>query len=223
MNRYHAGWRHYATYLAERTPLSGQQAEILALRKTGHSTEEAAKILTLSSDTIEDHWDDVLEQWDRAQELCTIMGPYPWGDSETRQPDVIDDTPWNLVSSAAMDYPDEERTRIELRLYYGKSLPTGHLYLLVERETVDTADHATTTTQHRSAHDSNALRSHIHTDVNTIDEYYLRRALLAKAGIDPSADFTPSAESLLERDISPTEAEAAEERAYERVTIPDGA
>lgn len=220
MIRYQTGWRHHATYLTNHTPLSVRQAEILALKKTGHTTVEIKEILTLYPETIEDHWDDVLEQWDQAQELCTIMGPHPWGDSETRQSDDVDDTPWNLLSSAVTNYSDEERTRIELELYYGKSLGGGgHMYLLVEREIVDTADHATKTTEHRSVHDSNALRSHIYSDVETIDEYYLRWVLLKKAGIDPSADYTPSAESVLDRDIPRTEAEAAREHAQNRVTV----
>lgn len=218
MFRHQTSWRQQATYLTENTPLSERQAEILALRKTGHSTEEIQDILTLYPDTIEEHWSDVLEEWDRAQELCTVMGPHPWGDNETRQNDTFDDTPWHLLSSAAMNYSDEERTRIELELYYGESLGGGgNMYLLVERETVDTADHATKTTEHRGAYDSNALRDHIYSDVETIDEYYLRWALLEKAGIDPGADYTPSAENPLDRDVSRTEADAARGRALNRV------
>lgn len=219
MTRRQTGWRHHATYLTDHTPLSERQAEILALRKTGHSTEEIKETLTLYPETIEDHWDDVLEQWNQAQELCTIMGPHSWGDGETRQADDVDDTPWNLLSSAVMNYSDEERTQIELELYYGESFPMINMYLLVEREIVDTADHATNTTEHRSAHDTNALRGHIYSDVDSIDEYYLRWELLEKAGVDPGADYTPSAESQLGRPISQTEADAARERAQDRVDM----
>jgi len=62
------------------------------------------------------------------------MGPHPWGDGETRQSEDVDDTPWNLLSSAVMNYSDEERTQIELELYYGKSFPMSDMYLLVERK-----------------------------------------------------------------------------------------
>jgi len=217
MDRYHTGWRAHANYLTKHTPLSERQAEIVALKKTGHSTNEISEILTLYPDTIEDHWTDALDQCHRAQTLCTVMGPHPWGDSDTRQPDEIDDTPWNLLSSGAISYSDESRTRVELELYHGESNPMSNMYLLVEREIVDTASYETTTKEQRSAHESTALRGYIYDDANTLDEYYLRWALLDKAGIDPGADGTPPVEGVLDQDVTHKDADAAQERAMERV------
>jgi transcriptional regulator len=206
-------------YLIEQTPLSERQAEVLALKKTGHSTDEISDILTLPVDTVEDHLDTVLNQLDAAQEFCMIMKSHPGVDIETRQNTDIDDTPFNLLSSAVMHQPDEEHTRIELELHHALTHAGGDSYLLIEREVIETADWATQTTEERSAHaGSDTLRRYIHNDVETLDEYYLRDALLRKAGIDPGATGARSAEDVLNRDISSTQADAARERALDRTT-----
>lgn len=208
-------WDRYATYLTENTPLSERHAEILALKKTGHSTDEISDTLTLPVDTVEDHWNDVLDQLDRAQLFVTIMRPHP-GVNMTHEAEDIDDTPWSLLSSAVRHYSNKERPRIELELYHGETNAVSESYLLIEREIINTKDWATETTVQRSAHGPNGLRGTIYNDAETLDEYYLRYALLYKAGIDPTADYAPSAESVLDREILPREADAAEERALDR-------
>lgn len=210
-------WKLYVYYLKEQTPLTERQAEVLALRKTGHSTDEISEILTLTVDTVEDHLDAVLNQLDAAQEFCTIMKSHPGVDIETRQNTDVDDTPYNLLSSAVMHQPDEERSRIELELYHGSTNAAAESYLLVEREIIETSNWATKTTEERSAHGPNGLRGYVYNDAATLDEYYLRYALLSMAGIDPSAGAARSAESVLDREISQTEAEAARERALDQV------
>lgn len=210
-------WSHYVTYLTEQTPLSERQAEVLALKKTGHSTDEISEILTLPVETVEDNLDNVLNQLDSAQEFCMIMKSHPGVDIETRQNTDIDDTPFNLLSSGVMHQPDEERTRIELELYHGLTSAAAESYLLIEREVIETDDWATKVTEERSAHGPNGLRGYIYNDVDTLDEYYLRYALLAKAGIDPAADCARSAGAVLNRDVSSASADAARERAHDRI------
>lgn len=213
-------WQRYATYLIEQTPISEPQAEVLALRKTGHSTDEISEILTLPVDTVEAHLDNVLDLLDAAQEFCMVMKSHPGVDIETRQNTDIDDTPFNLLSSAVMHQPDNERTRIELELYYGSTHAGGESFVLVEREVIETADWSTKTTEERSAQaGAETLRRCIYNDAKTLDEYYLRYALLAKAGIDPAATGARSAEAVLDRDISPMSADAARERALDRVNL----
>lgn len=217
MYRYHTSWPAHATYLTENTPLSRRQAEIVALKKTGHSTEEIRETLILFPGTVEDYWSDVLEQWERAQELCTVMGPHPWGEDETRSALQFDDTAWNKLSAGGLSHADEERTRVELELFHGESYPMSDKYLLIEREIVDTAEYATRTTEERSAHEVTALRSYLYSNADTLEEYYLRYALLHHAGIDPMADGARTAESVLDRKISETDADAARDHAIERV------
>jgi len=216
MMRREFGWRTYATYLTENTPLSIREAEILALRKTGHAEEEIKMILKLPLDAIETHWQEVLEKWGHAQTFCTIMGPHPPDDGGPPKTDEIYDMPWNLLATASMDQVNEGDTRVELEIYHGKSNAVDHIYLLVERELTTVADHATKTTEHRGMYGSNALRDNVYSDTETLDEYYLRWALLEKAGIDPGANCTPAAEDQLNRDISRTEADAAYDRAMDR-------
>lgn len=212
----HSGWRDHATYLTERTPLSERQAEVLALKKTRHTTDEISDILHLPVETIEDHWTDILDQRDQARELCTVIGPVAWDGNETRPADELDDRPWSLLSSAAMTYADAERTRVELELYHGEHRVSSHSYLLIEREIVDSEDYATTTSEHRSAHGPNGLRGYIHHDTDTLDEFYVRDELLAKAGIDPGAKGAPPSPRR-DEDVSEEEIEAAKDRAQERV------
>lgn len=212
----HSGWRDHANYLTERTPLSERQAEILALKKTRHSTDKISQLLHLRFETIEDHWTDVLDQRDKARELCTVIGPVAWDGNETRPADELDDRPWNLLSSAAMTFADDERTLIELELYHGEHRGFNSTYLLIEREIVDTEDYATKTTEHRSAHGPNGLRGYVYEDADTLDEFYVRYELLAKAGIDPGAGGAPPFPEQQE-DIPEEEVEAARERAQERV------
>ncbi len=219
MMRHESGWRTYATYLTEHTPLSIREAEILALRRTGHTEEEIRGVLKLSLDTIEAHWEEVLEEWEHAQIFCTIMGPYPPDDGGPPKTGEIHDMPWNLLSTASMDQINENDTRVELEIYHGESNAIDHTYLLVEREITTISDHATKTTEHRGMYGPNALRKYVYGDTETLDEYYLRWALLEKAGIDPSADFTPAAEDQLNRDISRTEADAAYDRAMDRAEV----
>lgn len=212
----HSGWQDHAIYLTERTPLSERQAEILALKKTRHTTDEISQILHLPVETIEDHWTDVLDQRDKARELCTVIGPVAWDGNETRPAHELDDRPWNLLSSAAMTFADAERTRVELELYHGEHRVVSNTYLLIEREIVDTEDYATKTTEHRSAHEPNGLRGYVYQDADTLDEFYVREELLAKAGIDPGAKGAPPHPGQQE-DIAEEEVEAARERAQERV------
>lgn len=219
--RHESSWRTYANYLAEHTPLSIRDAEILALKRTGHSVEEIKRTLVLYTDTIEDHWEEVLEEWDRAQKFCTIMGPFPPDDDGPPKTDEIYDVPWNLLSSASMDLVDED-TRVELEIYHGESNGIHHTYLAVEREITTVSHYATETTEHRGMYDTNALRKHLYNGTETLDEYYLRWALLEKAGIDPSADLAPAAEDQLDREISETEADAAYERAMDRTELHGG-
>lgn len=216
--RHESGWRTYATYLTEHTPLTVREAEILALRKTGHSVEDIKQTLKLHTDTIEDHWEEVLGKWDRAQKFCTIMGPFPPDDGGPPKTDEIYDMPWNLLSTTSMDLVDED-TRVELEIYHGEHNAIDHTYLAVEREITTVSNHATETTEHRGIYGSNGLREHLYSGTGTLDEYYLRWALLEKAGIDPSADFTPAAEDQLDREISQTETDAAYERAMDRAEI----
>lgn len=219
MNRYHTGWLDHTEYLQERTPLTERQADVLALWKTGQSLDEISDTLDLPVDRVEDHWTDILDQWDRAQELCTILGPHPWGDDATRQTDNIDDTTWNLLVSAAMNYSDEDRTRVELELYYGYESTMSTVYLLVEREIKDTARCATETTEKRSSRNSNALRDYIYKGIDTLDEYYLRYALLEKGGIDPTGEHAPHPNPGPDHDISQKDIDAARERAMDRVIV----
>ena len=211
------GLGQYTDYLVENTPLSERQAEVLACRANGETTKETSEILDLSQDTVEDQWDEVLDQWERAQELCRIMRPHPGDDGETRQNDEVAESPWDRLSAAELNYADEDRTRIELYLYHGTSYAMGDSYLLVEKETVDTVDFAAKTTEHWSVHGVNGLRDYIYDDAETLDEYYLRWGLLEIAGINPTGDYARPPESVLDRDVSPEEAEAAKERARDRV------
>jgi len=216
----HTGWLDHTEYLQERTPLTERQADVLALWKTGESFDEISDTLGLPVARVEDHWSDILDQLDRAQEFCTIMGPHPWGDGETRETDDVDDTTWNLMASAAMNYSDEARTRLELELYHGYSGQWNETYLLVEREIENTEDYATETTETRGAHGSDGLRDYIYHSADTLDEYYLRYMLLEKSGIDPSAEHATPPEAVLKREISQKETDAARKRARDRVDRP---
>jgi len=214
---WHSRWRDHATYLNERTPLSERQAEVLALKKTRHSTDEISDILHLPVETIEDHWADILDQRNQARELCTVIGPVAWDGNETRPADELDDRPWNILTSAAITYADAERTRIELELYHGEWNVSHNSYLLVEREIVDTEDYATKTTEHRSAHGPEGLRRYLHHDTDTLDEFYVRYELLAKAGINPGPTEPPASLTQQDEEVSEEKIEAAKERAKERV------
>jgi len=185
-------------------------------QKTRHTTDEISEILHLRVETIEDHWTDVLDQRDQARELCTIIGPVAWDGNERRPADELDDRPWNLLSSAAMTYADAERTRVELELFHGEHGTWDHSYLFIEREIVDAEDYATETREHRSAHGPNGLRGYVYQDADTLDEFYVRYELLAKAGIDPGAEGAPPFPEQQE-DVAEDEVEAARERAQERV------
>jgi len=217
MTGYHTGWPDHAEYLQARTPLTERQADVLALWKIGQSFDEIGDTLGLPMDRVEDDWSDILDQWDRAQGLCTVLGPHPWGDDETRQPEDIDDTTWNLLASTATNYADEDRTCVELELYFGYWGTLDPIYLFVEREIKDVDDNATETNQKRGVYGPDGLRGTIYEDVDTVDEFYLRAALLEKSGIDPGADFAPHPEDVLDRDVSRTEIEAVRERALDRV------
>lgn len=219
MMRHESGWRTYATYLTEHTPLTIREAEILALWKTGHTVEEIKQTLKLYPYTIEAHWEEVLEEWERAQTFCTIMGPYPPDDSGLSKTDENYDMPWNLLSTASMDHADKDDTRVELEIYHGEKNTIDHTYLLVEREITTVGDHATETRKHRGMYGPNALRKRLYSDTETLDEYYLCWALLEKAGIDPGADFTPAPEDQLGREISDTETDAAYDRAMDRAEV----
>lgn len=217
MTGYHTGWLDHSEYLQARTPLTERQADVLAMWKTGQSLDEISDTLGLPADRVEDYWSDILDQWDRAQELCTVLGPQPWDDGETRQPDAIDDTTWNLLASTAKNESDEDRTRVELELYFGHWGMFDPTYLFVEREIKDVDDYATETKIKRGAYGPDALRDNIYEDVNTIDEFYLRYVLLEKSGIDPGADYAPHPEDVLDRDVSRADMDAAREQALDRV------
>lgn len=217
MTGYHQGWPDHAEYLQARTPLTERQADVLTLWKIGQSFEEISDTLGLPVERVEDHWSDILDQWDRAQELCTILGPQPWDDGETRQPDAIDDTTWNLLASTARNESDEDRTRVELELYFGHWGMFDPTYLFVKREIKDVDDYATETNVKRGAYGPNGLRDTIYEGVDSIDEFYVRSVLLEKSGIDPGADYAPHPEDVLDRDISRNEIEAARERAMDSV------
>lgn len=219
MHRHYSVRNRQATYLLENTPLSEREATVLALWKNGNSIEEISEILPMSTDKVERHLSEVRDEWERAQEFCTIMGPHPWGDSPTRDDDDFDDNPWNPLSSAVIHEADEKRSRLELELYFGWRGPMHATYLLVERETVDMTEYATKTTEIRGCHEPNALREYLFEDVETLDEYFVRRMLLEKAGIDPGAKGGTSAESAVGREVPREEAEAARERAAEKVQL----
>lgn len=217
MTRYQKGWRAQANYLSENTPLSVREAEVLSLMKHNYNQDDISNKLTLRSPTVEEHWNDIREHLRNAQTLTTIMGPHPWGDGDTREHDKIDDSPWTQVSSGALNYADEERTRLELELYVGKRGPVTHRFLLVEREIVDDSEYSTTTTEKRSAHGSNGLRDYVYNDVDTLNEYYLYYALLHKGGVDPGGKCAVPAEYALDQDIPAYDLQVAEERGLERV------
>lgn len=145
MNGRHTGWLDHSEYLQARTPLTERQADVLALWKNGQSLDEIGDTLGLPSDRVEDHWSDILDQWDRAQEFCTILGPQPWVDGEMRQPDAIDDTTWNLLASTARNESDEieihdqyrdvqasEVTGIDGVRVWRFDIDEGHLYVSTE-------------------------------------------------------------------------------------------
>lgn len=217
MTRYQKGWRAQANYLSENTPLSVREAEVLSLMRHNYNQDEIANKLTLRPPTVEEDWHDIRDYLRNAQTLTTIMGPHPWGDGDTREHDQIDDSPWTQLSSGALNYSDEERTRIELELYVGKRGPINHRFLLVEREIVDDTEYSTTTTEKRSAHGPNGLRDYVYNDVDILDEYYLYHALLHKGGVDPGAKGARPPESALKQDFSSHELQTAEERGLERV------
>jgi DNA-binding CsgD family transcriptional regulator len=225
MNRHNHGWPVYIFYLTRATPLTEQQAKILAARNDITTdeisktldTEEISETLDISEETVKNHWEEVIDQWHKAKTLCSIMGPHPYGANETREPDNPDDIPWNRLASGALNHADDARTRTELELYCGNRDTSGYSYLLIEREIKDTTDWATRTTEDRSVHGSNALRQYIYADVETIDEYFLRWALLDRAGIDPGADYARPVEAVVDRDLTQDEIENARERAFDRV------
>ncbi len=216
MERY-TDWQKYATHLSEYTPLSERQAQVLALKKMESTVEEISNKLDCQPEAVENLWDDVIEQWNIAQNFCGIMGPHPRGDEKLRKNHDFDHYPWRLRSSCSMSYSDEERTRIDLELYGWGTHFMANRYLLIEREISDTADYSTKTTEHRSAHMPNALRNYIHRNVDTIDEYFLRVALMMKADIEPNSDYSPSFKTILGRIPTNTEREEALEKAMSKV------
>jgi len=208
----------YASYLHENTPLSEKQAKVLALRKMEKTNEEISDQLGEQPEAVEYLWDEVVEQWNLAQYFCGIMGPHPWDDGKHRKHNDFDDSPWRLLSSGTMSYPDEERTRMDLELYDWGTEPGAKRYLLIEREISDTADYSTKTTEQRSVHGRNGLHDYIFDDVDNIDEYYLRLALMVQGGVNPDSDFSPLCRTVLGRDPTDGERAMARSKAMSKVS-----
>jgi hypothetical protein len=145
------------------------------------------------------------------------VGPCPSSDTDVRTDFEVDTTPWAIVTSGNLDYEDEQRTRLELELYHGEWNTVGHTYLLVEREIADIECNETRTIEHRGEYGSDGLRASIYEDSESLDEYYLRYMLLELAGIDPTAGSAPSAQAILDQHFSDADADAARQRAKERV------
>ncbi len=207
----------YTMHLQEHTPLSEQQAKILALRKMGNTTEEISDQLGAHPEVVETIWNDVLEQWNLAQNLCGIMGPDSRRDGENRKKNVFDDSPWRLKTSGGMSYSDEDRSRVELELYEWGTIP-GYKFLLIEREISDPTYDSMETTEIRSVHSQDGLHAYIYNDADTLDEVYLRVALLHEAGIDPDSKYAPLMRDLIGREITETEREEALALWLSRVT-----
>jgi len=210
-------WQKYATHLSDHTPLSERQAQVLALKKVGHTVKDISNKLDCQPEAVEDLWDNVIEQWDHAQNLGTIMGPHPWNDDEVRKENEFDDSPWMLLASGGMNYPDKERTRIELELYLGGTEYGANRYLLIEREIIDNNSYSTKTTEHRSAHRVSGLHDHLYATVDTVDELYLRVALLIKASIDPDSKYAPLSRDVIGRELTDTERTEALEKALPKI------
>ena len=195
----------YTMHLQEHTPLSEQQAKILALRRMGNTTEEISDQLGAHPEVVETIWNDVLEQCNLAQNLCGIMGP------------DFDDSPWRLMTSGGMSYSDVDRSRVELELYKWGTIP-GYKFLLIEREISDPTYDSMETTEIRSIHSQDGLHAYIYHDADTLDEVYLRVALLHEAGIDPNSKYAPLTRDLIGREITETEREEALALWLSRVT-----
>lgn len=212
------GWERHAEYLYENTPLSKKQASVLALRKSGRTPTEVGEALDITTDTVNTHWERIFDKLDAAKEFRVLMGPHPWGDLNEWD-DEWDRTAWEKQASASFERERAPtRTRVELEVFRGGWNVNSHEWLLVERVTTEPQSFATETTETRSCHGVNGLRSYIYQNASTLREYYIRWHLLAHSGIDPGADAARRASTIFGREFTEEEKTEASTQAEALIT-----
>lgn len=218
LNHRHSNWRAHASHLEANTALSTREAEVLALWKTNHSVEDISSILTLYEDTVTETLDAVDDQRDRAQLLCTVMDPDGINRDDGHARHRLNQSPWNLITSATLEQSAGEGS-VELELFHGESGTMSDSYLFVEREIVSEDEFTTTTTTRRSIHDPLGLSKQVFRDVDTLQEYWIRWALIAKAGVDPGEGECRYDEFNDRDDVSDEEIEKCRERGRRQVDL----
>lgn len=218
----HHLWTEHADYLHTHTPLTERQSEILALRQVGATNPQIATVLDVKPATINKHWNNLTDTYQRSRELSDLFGQR--SPAYQTNPDDSHDRPtwqwpWEQLATATYDVEGVDRT---LRLYVD---PQYHVvdydYLLVDEHTTHPQNWRSKTTIERSVHDTTGLRNHLTANATSVFDWAVRTSLLEAAGIDPGAEGAINVDTAFGVDSDAEQVQTARTAARDCITTRD--
>lgn len=144
--RYH-GWEAQAAHLRCKYNVPEKRACVVALKQEGAPGTVISDILDVTESTVSGHFTDFKTALSRQEDLRDIMGPHPWDDYDSYDPNM-----WLPLARVSFEYNEIAGSR-SLKLFVdrvGNAVESE--FLLVDRKTMPTEIRGeVTTTKTRSA------------------------------------------------------------------------